>query len=93
MVFLLGAAALALWLAVRAADERAWQRYPLVVVAREGVVLRRGDGWVFPPRYETPLPRGVEARLLFERGEWLQIELSGGEVGWTLKENVVVDTP
>jgi len=26
--------------------------------------------------------RGVEARLLYARGDWLQIELASGEVGW-----------
>lgn len=58
---------------------------PLVVIAQDGVLLSRGTWSVSaasPPRYETPLHRGVEARLLFERGSWLQIELSGGQVGW-----------
>ena len=45
-------------------------------------LLRAGNGLSYPPRYETPLNRGVEARLLFARGAWLQIELSGGEIGW-----------
>jgi tetratricopeptide (TPR) repeat protein len=66
---------------------QAWQdhqeeRFPLVVIAEDGVLLRKGNGYSYPPRSDTPLNRGVEARLLFERGPWLQIELSGGEVGW-----------
>jgi hypothetical protein len=59
---------------------------PLVVVAEDGVLLRRGDGLAYPPRYDTPLPRGAEARLRRERGTWLQIELSGGEIGWVPRE-------
>jgi len=59
---------------------------PLVVVAADDVLLRRGDGLSFPPRYATPLPRGTEARLRRERGDWLQIELSGGEIGWVPRE-------
>jgi len=47
-----------------------------------GFLLRTGNGLSYPPRYETPLNQGVEARLLHARGAWLQIELSGGEVGW-----------
>lgn len=57
-------------------------RYPVVVVARDGVQLLTGNGSRYPPRYETMLNRGVEARLRYERGRWLQVELGGGEIGW-----------
>ena len=42
-------------------------------------------------RYETPLHAGVEGRRLFVRGDWVQIELAGGEVGWLPREHVLVD--
>ena len=48
-------------------------RHPLIVIADDGVLLRRGNGFQYPPRSEIPLNRGVEARLLFTRGDWLQI--------------------
>jgi hypothetical protein len=67
--------------------------HPLVVIAEDGVLLRRGDGLRFPPRYETPVNRGVEARLLYQRGEWLQVELSGGEVGWIPRGYALIDSP
>jgi hypothetical protein len=76
---------------VLARGEQDQEAHPLVVIAQDGVLLRRGDGLAFPPRYETPVNRGVEARLLFERGAWLQIELSGGEVGWVPREYALVD--
>ena len=60
--------------------------HPVVVISDDGVLLRTGNGLVYPPRYETPLNRGVEARLLYERGQWLQIELSGGQAGWVPAE-------
>ncbi len=63
----------------------------LVVLAADGVPLRKGDGLAFPPRYEARLNRGVEARLLFERGGWLQVELSGGEIGWVPRASALVD--
>lgn len=66
---------------------------PLVVVAADDVLLRRGDGLSFPPRYATPLPRGTEARLRRERGDWLQVELSGGEIGWVPRELTRTDAP
>lgn len=69
------------------------QRSRLVIVAEDGVLLRKGNGLTYPPRYETPLNRGVEARLRFVRGEWLQVELAGGEVGWVPRELVVLDNP
>ena len=64
---------------------------PLVVIARDGIQLSRGNWSAPPPRFETPLNRGVEARLLFERDRWLQIELAGGEVGWVPAGVVVMD--
>jgi hypothetical protein len=69
------------------------QTHPVVVIAEDGVLLRRGDGLRFPPRYETPVNRGVEARLLFQRGDWLQIELGGGEIGWISRSYALVDEP
>ena len=59
----------------------------------DGVLLRKGDGQTFPPRYETPVNRGVEARRLYERGGWVQIELSGGEVGWAPRGCLLIDEP
>jgi len=79
------------WLVLRAGELREREAHPLVVIARDGVLLRRGNGAVFPPRYDTPVNRGVEGRLLFERGGWVQIELSGGEIGWVPHEAVLVD--
>jgi hypothetical protein len=64
---------------------------PLVVIADDGVLLRKGHNLHFPPRFETPVNRGVEARLLFEHGDWLQIQLAGGEVGWVPRKLVLVD--
>jgi hypothetical protein len=79
-------------LEVRAGDEA--RAHPLVVITEDGVLLRRGDGLHYPPRYAaTPVNRGVEARLLFARGDWLQIELAGGEVGWVPRSYALVDAP
>jgi hypothetical protein len=61
------------------ADE---SHYPLVVIAVDRVRLRTGNGPNYPPRYSSPLNRGVEARLISTRNGWLQIELVGGEIGW-----------
>ena len=65
------------------------RRYPLVVIAEDGVLLRKGNGLSYPPTSDTPLNRGVEAHLRFERGPWLQIELSGGEIGWVPRAYVI----
>ena len=74
--------------------ERQQERHPLVVVAVDGLTLRNGNGMAYPARYEgKTLNRGVEARLLFEREEWLHIELAGGQTGWVRSIDVLVDTP
>jgi hypothetical protein len=65
---------------------------PLVVIADDGLLLRKGDNLQFPPRYPAPVNKGVEARLLFTRGDWVQIELAGGEVGWVPRQFVLIDS-
>lgn len=62
---------------------------PLVVVRRD-TVLRRGNGDSFPPRFDSRLPAGVEARILSTRGGWVQVELAGGAAGW-LPEDSILD--
>jgi tetratricopeptide (TPR) repeat protein len=81
------------FLLLATAYEERHHDHPLVVIARDEVYLRKGNGDVYPARYETPLHRGVEARLLYRRGDWLQIELSGGEVGWVPESAALVDVP
>lgn len=53
-----------------------------VVVRRDEVLLRQGNGDLFPVWSETPLSRGTEAEVLFERDGWFQVRLFSGEVGW-----------
>ncbi len=84
-------ALLGLALAAEERRERDQDAHPLVVMAEDGVLLRKGNSTAYPRRYETPVNRGVEARLLFERGDWVQIELSGGETGWVPRGYILID--
>jgi tetratricopeptide (TPR) repeat protein len=93
--------------AFEAAERNWEQDHPLVVFQADKVVLHKGDGANYPcydgqnrkwleaagslPPAATPLHRGVEARLRFEKGEWLQIELAGGESGWVRRQDVIID--
>jgi len=73
-------------------EQREEERLPLVVVAEDNVLLRRGNGLDYSSRFPAnPLNRGVEARLLHERGNWLQIQLGGGEVGWVPRSFTIMD--
>ena len=63
---------------------------PIVVIARDGVLLRKGNAPAFPPWSDVPLNRGVEAEQLLSRSGWVQIRLSGGEIGWVGSAEVVV---
>jgi hypothetical protein len=65
--------------------------HPLAVITADGIRLRRGDGTTYPPRYDARLRPGVEARLLHARGNWVQLELASGEVGWLPHDAVVID--
>jgi hypothetical protein len=82
---------LTLLLVAQAVQDRYHERHPLVVMAQDGVLLRKGNSERYPPRCETPFPRGVEARLLLQRGDWLQIELTEGDIGWVHRAQVLVD--
>jgi hypothetical protein len=87
------AALLGVVLTAEETHEREQDAYPLAVIADDGVLLRKGNGMAYPRRYETPVNRGVEARLLFEKDKWVQIELSGGETGWVPRAYVLIDRP
>jgi hypothetical protein len=55
---------------------------PLVVVAHN-TQLHRGNAASYPQHAVLPtLPRGMEVRQQHRRGDWLQVRLTTGEVGW-----------
>ncbi len=60
-------------------------RQPVVSVLSAPVTLRTGNGPSYPPRLSTTLQPGTEVRLLHERGDWAQVELDPGVVGWLPK--------
>lgn len=93
MICFISAGTLATGLAQEARCNRRDESQPLAIIAHDGVVLRTGNGPAYPARLERPLGRGVEARCLFARDPWLQIELPGGEVGWVRREEVLLDPP
>jgi hypothetical protein len=65
---------------------------PLAVVTRDGTELRKGNGKSYPPHDRVPhLNRGVEVRVRHRRGDWLQVELAGGELGWVRREDVLLE--
>jgi hypothetical protein len=80
-------------LAVEAWNERQESWHPVVVIASDGVPLRKGNDVLYPPRFRAPLGRGVEARLRIERGDWLQIELADGQRGWIPRAAALLDRP
>jgi len=83
--------------------------HPAVVIAGTEVVLHKGNGANYPcydaenrtwletggslPAAASRLPVGAEAQVRFDRGDWLQIELAGGEIGWVRRSDVVLDPP
>jgi hypothetical protein len=67
------------------------EQTPVAVIADDGVPLRLGNGSSYPRHDELPvLSRGMEARLLFTRGDWLQLEFPGGATGWVPRRHVLV---
>lgn len=63
---------------------------PTAIVATNGVELRTGNSDEYTRRLDGRLPLGVEAKILGERGGWVQVELPGGSVGWLRRDQVVL---
>lgn len=61
-------------------DERAG------VLIADDVVVRKGNGHGFEPVFEQPLHAGVEFTVRSQRGEWLEISLPNGALGWVESE-------
>jgi hypothetical protein len=89
---LIGMVAAANW-GLEAWEDQQNLKYPLVVIAEDGVKLRNGNGSSYPAYEDATLNRGVEARMVFSRGNWLQIELAGGKLGWVPRAAALVDGP
>ena len=90
-LLLVGAAIIAWILTLQAWTFRDAQEHPVAVVSQDGVILRKGNGSSYPTRTDTPVNRGVEAKVLYTRDDWLQIELLTGEVGWVPRQAALVD--
>jgi hypothetical protein len=70
------------------------KRHAVAVVTVSGATLRRGNGSLYPPHPDLPrVNRGMEARLLHQRGQWVQVQFPGGEIGWLPEEVVLMDLP
>jgi hypothetical protein len=65
-------------------------RIPVVIIA-ENTAFYQGNATSYPQYAALPmLPRGMEARRIHQRGNWVQIRLSTGEVGWLPRDRVLV---
>ncbi len=69
------------------------RRTPLLVIA-ENTAFYQGNATSYPQHSSLPiLPRGLEARQIHARGNWLQIRLSTGEIGWLPRRQVLIVAP
>jgi hypothetical protein len=93
LLLLIASAFGALWVYLeKERDERL--AHPMIVVHDDKVPLRKGNGPSYPVHPDMPLlARGMEARKMHERGDWLQIQFASGERGWVEKKSVLVDEP
>ncbi len=63
-----------------------------VVITDDDVPFLRGNGDSYPSHPDLPaLNRGMEARLLSSRGDWLQTQLASGQVGWVPSRQVLIE--
>jgi hypothetical protein len=69
------------------------RRTPLVILA-DNTGFYRGNADSYPQHSVLPvLPRGLEVRQLNRRGDWLQVRLSTGEIGWVHAGNAFIVEP
>lgn len=76
-------------------DTERWpEQQPLVVIAADAVPFYRGNSDSYPRHPDLPtLSRGMEARRLTQRGDWLQVQFASGAIGWVPGPQVLVDEP
>jgi hypothetical protein len=55
---------------------------PAGVLIENDVVVRKGDGRGFEPKFEEPLGEGVEFTLMEQRDEWYRVRLPNDQTGW-----------
>lgn len=70
--------------------------HPRIIVAdkKGSIPFYLGNGPSYPQHTGVPLlPRGLEARIVHRRGDWLQIRLATGEVGWLPRNQVLIVEP
>lgn len=65
-----------------AADTAGLGQRPHGVVLVDDVIVRKGNGVGFQPKFDQPLNAGVEFEVIESRGEWMNIRLANGEDGW-----------
>ncbi len=81
-------ASVSLWLAL---DRQRLDRETPLGVLIDNTPFRTGNGNGYPQHQSVPvLLRGIESRVLHRRGEWLQVALSTGEIGWVPNASVLV---
>jgi hypothetical protein len=69
---------------------RTWPDPHLVIIASD-TQLHRGNGPNYPLHPDVPtLPAGLEAWTIHQRGAWLQVRLSTGEIGWVRGDAVLI---
>jgi hypothetical protein len=57
------------------------------IVVKSETELRTGNGIEYPSK--LTVPRGVEAREIARRGDWVQIEFASGRTGWVINTDLI----
>jgi tetratricopeptide (TPR) repeat protein len=88
---LVGTVLFAIVLMIQVRNLREDVEHSVVVIAADKTYLLKGNHALYPRAYDSPLNRGVEARLMQVRGDWLQIQLTDGQIGWLPRQNALLD--
>ncbi len=79
-------------LAAKRSLEVSEDRAETLWVLRTDEPLRKGNGESHAMRLGAALPRGTEVREVGQRGGWIQVQLTGGAMGW-LPERTLLPVP
>jgi tetratricopeptide (TPR) repeat protein len=69
-------------------DPSAQRSDDAAVITADEVVARAADSALAPSPFPTPLPGGVEIRILEERGPWVRVRLANGRDAWVTGSSV-----
>ena len=82
-------AAIGLAAIISARQEQLQREFDEGAILLSPTLLRTGNAYSYPAKWEVPLPAGLEMHETARRGGWVQVRLANGNLGWFPEDRVI----